>query len=129
MDQSAINEIFTDVKLNIQANVIQSYPSEEPEFPAVIVEYDGDTSDMDTIDSSGENYLLAGFVTDIFTQGSNRVNEANELQNEVKGILSGKYQMWRASQERTNNFLNKDIMRIRTVYHFRIDENNTIYRR
>lgn len=131
MEQKSLNEIFTELvnEFEPELNVIQSYPIEEPKFPCLIMDYQGDTTDWETVDTSGEKYVVAGIVTDIFTTGSNRINQAHDIQVRLNSILSGKYRMGRASQDRTSNFLNKDIRRIRTIYDFKVDGNETIYRR
>lgn len=131
MEERSINEIYTAIKMEFdgELEVLKSYPLEEPTFPCIIFDYEGDTTDLDTIDTSGEKYVLAGIVTDIFTNGSNRNNYSHELQRRVNSILSGDYRMTRGTQEVTNNFLNKDLRRIRTVYDFKVDQNETIYRR
>lgn len=131
MEERSVNELYTIIKMEFEPelDVLKSYPIDEPTFPCLIFEYNGSTTDVEHIDTSGEKYVLAGIVTDIFTNGSNRNNYSHEIQRRLDGILSGQYRMTRTTQDITNNFLNKDLRRIRTTYEFRIDDTETIYRR
>ena len=127
MEQKTFNHIFTLIKDEFsEATVLDAFPDTEPSFPCVIFNYAGETTDESTVDTSGENYTMENISVDVFTNGSDRVTLANSMQKRVDDILCKGLRMSRTTQERTSDFLNRQLHRIRTTYTFKIDANEKI---
>jgi hypothetical protein len=124
------NEIYTKLKTDIaDANVFFSYPTEQPEFPCIVFEELRNATDLESVDSAGEQINEIIMEINIFTTGETKRTLANSLRSQVDLIMSDYYNCNRGYSESTVNYLDDSIYRYTLRYDFKIDKNKKIYRR
>lgn len=123
------NEIFDNIKTTLSdVTVLTSYTSGSTNFPCVSFEELGNETDLDTIDTSGENFNDITFEINIFSIAKNKSTEAKLIRNRIDNIMSGQYRMTRTFSDPTPNFADGNIYRYTLRYNTKVDINKTLYR-
>jgi hypothetical protein len=123
------NEIFTNIKTTLtNVTVETSYYSGVTSFPFVSFEEYGNETDLDTIDTSGENFNVITFEINIFSNAKNKSTEVKTIRTLIDNIMSGTYRMTRTFGEPTPNFADGNIYRYTLRYTTKVDVNKKLYR-
>lgn len=82
------NQVFTKLKLHLESkfeeiSVKKGYQSESKKFPIVTFRESVNTTDSDTVDTSGEYCSFVNFEINIFTTGNYRESKCIKIRNEV----------------------------------------------
>lgn len=124
------NEVYTNLKTALVGiTVLPSYPSTTPVFPCVLFEEMTNTSNLATIDTSGEKCNDVSFEVNIFSNADNKLTEVRAIRKQVDTILADGYRMTRMFGGATPNFMGTDSYRYTLRYSFTIDNNKKVYRR
>lgn len=123
------NELLTEIKSTLSVDVFTEYPKAKAKFPVIIFTEQSNVSDLDTVDSGGENCNLIYFEINIFTMGNNRIATAKALRNQVDAILGDKYKMYRSFSDSVANLADEDVYRYIVRYETKVTSEKMIYRR
>lgn len=124
------NEVLTNLKNTlVGVEVLATYPSTTPKFPCVIVEEISNITDIETIDTNGENHSIVSIEINIFSNTQNKTTQVKSIRDSIDSIMSGTYRMTRGFTGTTPNFLDDNIYRYTLRYTFTIDNNKQIFRR
>jgi hypothetical protein len=125
-----INEIYTNLKTTLtDVTVLQNYPSTTPIFPCLVIEEISNTSNLNTINTLGEQYNDITFEINIFSDKTNKLSEVKKIRGEVDAIMSGQYRMSRSSSNSIPNYLDTDVYRYNLRYDCTIGETKQLFRR
>jgi len=123
------NEVLSALKTALGTiPILTEYPSTTPTFPCVIFEEKINTTDVGTVDTSGETHSDVSFEINMFSNASDKVTVVRGIRNTVDEVMSGVYRMTRNASEPIPNFLDADVYRYMLRYNFKIDNNKKIYR-
>ena len=123
------SEVFTNIKQTLSdINVISSYPKTIPVFPCVVVDDKGNTTNIRSVDSSGETHNDGVFEIQIFSNTSNASTEIRSIRNRVDAIMSDEYGMNRTLSDYIPNYADLDVSRYILRYSFTIDKTKQIFR-
>ena len=124
------NEVYTNLKTALVGiTVLPTYPESVPIFPCVTFEELTNTTNVNTIDTNGEEYSDVSFEINIFTNSTSKVTDAKAIRGQVDAIMSGQYRMTRGFGGQTPNFLDTNVYKYTLRYSCTLDKNKTIYRR
>lgn len=124
------NEIFTNLKNTITtASVGLSYDDENDTFPCITFEENTNTTNEDSVDTSGETANDLAFEINIFTNGTDSRSTSKALRSQIDGIMSGQYRMSRDFASPTPNYLDENIYKYTMRYSCVVDKNKKISRR
>lgn len=124
------NEVYTNVKTTLSdLLVLNSYQSDTPTFPCVVIEEITNTADENTIDTNGEKYNDITFEVNIFTNSEQKISESKDIRKRVDAIFSDEYRMHRGFSGQTPNFADTNVYKYTLRYSFKIGQDKIIYRR
>lgn len=124
------NEVLTEIKNSLsKVDVYLEYPQKTPKFPCVTFRDNGNTTHLDSVDTSGETHNEVSFEINIFSNGRNKVTQAKAIRDTIDGIMAGTYNMQRDFADQVPNFANDEIFRYILRYSCVVDKTKRIYRR
>lgn len=124
------NEVLTEIKTALtNVDVYLEFPMKKPSFPCVTFKDNGNTTHIDSVDSSGETHNELSFEINIFSNGKNKVTQAKAIRNTIDGIMADKYNMTRDFSDQVPNFADESIFRYILRYSCVVDKDKRIYRR
>lgn len=122
-------EVYTTLKTALtSATVLSAYPETTPVFPCVIVEETANTTDPESINTSGEQYNDITFTIDIFSNSETKFAETRQLRKSIDDIMSGSYRMTRTFSSNVPNFIDMNVNRHTLRYSFKINSSKQIHR-
>jgi len=123
------NEVLDGLQTTLGTTpILTAFPSTTPVFPCVIFSEVLNSTDVGTVDTSGETHSNVAFEIEIFSNGNDRMTVAKGIRNTIDGVMTGTYRMTRDTSEPIPNFLDTTIYRYILRYSFKIDTNKKIYR-
>lgn len=125
-----INEVYTTLKANLTGvTVLTTYPSTTPIFPCVVISEISNTTNLNTINTLGEQYNDISFDINIFSNSTTKLTESRTIRGQVDNIMSGQYRMTRSSSSEIPNYMDTNIYRYNLRYDCTINQDKQLYRR
>ena len=105
-----------------------SYQLTSPTFPCVTFDEVNNSTDVASVDSSGEFSSNLSFEINIYTFGNKSETTCLKIRNEIDNIMNGNYGMLRISSNRVVNYADTRVFRWVLRYSCTIDKAKLIYR-
>ncbi len=126
------NKLYTMLKVEldkIKVPLTSSYQSELSKFPSVVMTEISNTTNFQTLDTSGEYAIDYSFEINIYSNSTKPKSEIDKIMQVVDEVFSSKLSCNRDSTSQVPNLMDNKIFRQVIRYSCVIDKNLTVYRR
>ncbi len=126
------NKLYTMLKVEldkIKVPLTSSYQSELSKFPSVVMSEISNTTNFQTLDTSGEYAIDYSFEINIYSNSTKPKSEVDKIMQVVDNVFSVQLSCNRDSSNQIPNMMDNKIFRQVVRYSCVIDKNLTVYRR
>lgn len=126
------NKLYTMLKIEldkIKVPLTSSYQSELSKFPSVVMTEISNTTNFQTLDTSGEYAIDYSFEINIYSNSTKPKSDIDKIMQVVDEVFSVQLSCNRDSTSQVPNLMDNKIFRQVIRYSCVIDKNLTVYRR
>lgn len=120
-------EFYTLLKNNISYSVTDMYPTSITKTPIIVVSEFTNTTNVNTIDSGGEQTNIVYVTLELFGSGKNAKGTIIDMTKQIDDLLSN-LNFTRLSNQYITNFADRNVLRKILRYTFIVDKDKKVYR-